>query len=456
MKQQRSFGQYVLSFHPLELREGERVLDLTPRQLGVLTLLVEAQGKIVTKRTFFNHIWREATVEESNLTQTVFLLRRTLGTLPDGGAFIETVPRIGYRLSYRALHNKAGTTASRRKHLGLATYEEQFRLLVSSIEDSALYLLDCAGRVLSWNAGARNIHGYDEDEVLGKHHAMFFVPEDVDAHLPDRDLSLAGRSGPYVTDGWRSRKNGERFWARSSVTPVRLSSGRLVGFASLVQDASERKRHEDTLFRREAILRRERDRLHASAESSMDASFVCEAVRDRNGDIEDFVFTHVNSNFETMSLLSRVDLLGNRMGELFPGSHMEELAAAYRLVVQGGEPFKAELLLDEKIFGASRMRVQAVRFEDGVAVTLRDMSSEQSADSDDSAVPKALGTAVRGIGVGSGKPFAKNRLGAPKSRESWNFHEPGDTRGGAKETTTSLEQTDDLEIPVTRILSTLN
>jgi DNA-binding winged helix-turn-helix (wHTH) protein len=93
------FGDFALALDPPTLRRGFEVLKLPHRQIEVLRLLVEAQGGAVPKSAFFEQIWSGSFVEEGNLTQTIFLLRRTLGRLPDGGEYIETLPRLGYRIA---------------------------------------------------------------------------------------------------------------------------------------------------------------------------------------------------------------------------------------------------------------------------------------------------------------------------------------------------------------------
>ena len=99
------FGRYALHQAPLHVREGGRVVDLTSRQLGVLSLLVLARGKTVTKARLVRKVWPDAAVEEGSLTQAIFMTRRALGKLPGGGEYIETVPTKGYRLSSRAVSN---------------------------------------------------------------------------------------------------------------------------------------------------------------------------------------------------------------------------------------------------------------------------------------------------------------------------------------------------------------
>jgi Tol biopolymer transport system component/DNA-binding winged helix-turn-helix (wHTH) protein len=113
MKNLERFGPFSLERSPLRLRRDFEIISLTTRQLETLELIVSARGRIVPKEKFFEVVWKDAIVEDGNLTQTIFLLRKALGRLPDGGEFIETVSRQGYRLAPTALvPNSVGYTSS--------------------------------------------------------------------------------------------------------------------------------------------------------------------------------------------------------------------------------------------------------------------------------------------------------------------------------------------------------
>src|SRR5581483_5491361 len=109
--------------------------------------------------------------------------------------------------------------------------EERFRLLIENVRDYAIYLIDAEGRVSSWNEGARRIKGYRAEEIIGQSYTRFFTPEDQAAGVPAQELRIAAYEGRYETEGWRVRKNGERFWANVIVTPVRDAEGATIGFA---------------------------------------------------------------------------------------------------------------------------------------------------------------------------------------------------------------------------------
>jgi PAS domain S-box-containing protein len=132
-------------------------------------------------------------------------------------------------------------TDRKRHEEALRQSEERFRLLVEGVVDYAIYLIDQEGVISSWNAGAERIKGYTRDEIIGKHFSRFFIPEDIEAGKPREELAIARRTGRAEEEGWRVRKNGERFWARVVLTALHDSEGRSQGFAKVTQDLSQRR-----------------------------------------------------------------------------------------------------------------------------------------------------------------------------------------------------------------------
>jgi PAS domain S-box-containing protein len=122
--------------------------------------------------------------------------------------------------------------------------EERFRLLVESIRDYALFMLDPDGRIVSWNAGARALKGYRAEEVLGRHFSLFYPPDDIARGWPEHELEVAKREGRFEDEGWRIRKDGSRFWANVIITALYDEERRLRGFAKITRDLTDRKRVE--------------------------------------------------------------------------------------------------------------------------------------------------------------------------------------------------------------------
>jgi PAS domain S-box-containing protein len=123
--------------------------------------------------------------------------------------------------------------------------EERMRLLVESIRDYAVFMVDANGMVRSWNSGAELIKGYTADEVIGRHISTFYIPEERDAGKPARLLGIAEREGRVEEEGWRMRKDGSRFWADVVITALRDGAGELVGFVKVTRDLTERLRAQE-------------------------------------------------------------------------------------------------------------------------------------------------------------------------------------------------------------------
>jgi len=134
--------------------------------------------------------------------------------------------------------------------------DERYRLLVDSITDYAIYMLDPDGIVVSWNAGAARFKGYTAAEIIGQHFSRFYSPEDQAAGLPRQALQKAARDGRYENEGWRVRKDGTRFWANAVIDPIRDPSGSLIGFAKITSDLTERKLVAEELQRSQEQFRR--------------------------------------------------------------------------------------------------------------------------------------------------------------------------------------------------------
>jgi PAS domain S-box-containing protein len=148
-----------------------------------------------------------------------------------------------------------GTDNSARKHVEekLRWTEESFRLMVESVSDYAIVMLDPDGRVVSWNTGAERIKGYLADEIMGRHFSTFYPADAVEEGKPQQDLDLAASSGRFADEGWRVRKDGSLFWANIVFTAIRDQGGNLRGFAKLTRDLTERNKVEKAIMTAKAI-----------------------------------------------------------------------------------------------------------------------------------------------------------------------------------------------------------
>ena len=132
--------------------------------------------------------------------------------------------------------------------------EQRFQLLVEAVTDYAIYMLEPDGRIATWNPGARRFKGYEADEIIGRHFSTFFTEEDAAAGLPEHILRTAAEEGRFEAEGWRVARtapaSGRRSWSiRSAATTARL-----LGFAKITRDVTERREAERALLRKRAAL----------------------------------------------------------------------------------------------------------------------------------------------------------------------------------------------------------
>jgi PAS domain S-box-containing protein len=125
--------------------------------------------------------------------------------------------------------------------------EQRFRLLVQGVTDYAIYMLSPEGVVTNWNSGAERIKGYSYDEIVGSHFSRFYTDEDRAAGVPQRALSTASSAGRFESEGWRVRKDGSRFWAHVIIDAVQDDDGKLLGFAKITRDLTEKKKAAEAL-----------------------------------------------------------------------------------------------------------------------------------------------------------------------------------------------------------------
>jgi PAS domain S-box-containing protein len=136
--------------------------------------------------------------------------------------------------------------------------EERFRLLVESVRDYAIFMLDPGGHVVTWNLGAERLKGYRSDEIIGKHFSVFYPQADIEAKKPEMELEVATRIGRFEDEGWRLKKDGKPFWANVVITALWDRTGRLRGFAKVTRDFTERRAAEEVARRLAAEMAQRR------------------------------------------------------------------------------------------------------------------------------------------------------------------------------------------------------
>lgn len=129
------------------------------------------------------------------------------------------------------------------------------RLLVASVQDYAIFVLDARGYIRTWNPGAERLKAYTPEEAIGQHFSIFYSPDDLERGHPQNELEIAAREGRYSEEGWRYRKGGEAFWASVTITALRADDGVLVGFAKVTRDLTQRKKAEEELRQSEERFR---------------------------------------------------------------------------------------------------------------------------------------------------------------------------------------------------------
>jgi two-component system cell cycle sensor histidine kinase/response regulator CckA len=149
----------------------------------------------------------------------------------------------------------------------LTKSEDGFRLMVESIKDYAIILLNPSGEIISWNAGAERFKGYRADEIIGQNFSRFYPEEDVKSGKPELELQIAAKEGRFEEEGWRVRKDGTLFWANVVITAVREHSGKLRGYAKVTRDLTERRKIEKELHWKTALF-------EAQVNSSIDGIMV--------------------------------------------------------------------------------------------------------------------------------------------------------------------------------------
>jgi PAS domain S-box-containing protein len=140
-----------------------------------------------------------------------------------------------------------GLMETQLKHSASLSEDGRYRLLVEAVTDYAIYMLDPAGIITSWNAGAERFKGYKAHEIIGQHFSRFYTQEDLDRQVPKLALETAAREGKFEAEGWRIRKDGTRFWAYVVIDPIRSPAGEIVGYAKITRDLTERRAAEDEL-----------------------------------------------------------------------------------------------------------------------------------------------------------------------------------------------------------------
>lgn len=179
--------------------------------------------------------------------------------------------------------SRAEAIAAREKTAArsLEQSEERYRLLIESVQEYAIYALDCDGNVTSWNSGAERLKGYQTQEILGQHFSCFYPPEAIAQNVPQESLRQTLVQGQFESQGWRLRKDGYRFWADVLITPLYDDAGKLQGFSEVVHDASDRKQMEEHLQQLNNRLERQVEERTAQLRQALNFEATLKRITDK-------------------------------------------------------------------------------------------------------------------------------------------------------------------------------
>jgi len=219
--------------------------------------------------------------------------------------------------------------ARKRQEKQLIHQEENLQWLLEEMKDYAIYLLDINGRVSSWNSGAKQIKGYDSEEIIGQHFSGFYIAADIAQGKPEKLLKAAAKFGRFEEKGWRVRKDGSLFWANVVITALRDQAGNLKGFVQVTQDISVTEITEDELNQ---TLKELSEIKYALEKAAI-------VVRtDTQGIIQ-----YANDKFCEISQYSRAELIGQNHRLLFSGYHSPEFFRNLWQTVSRGEIWQGEV-----------------------------------------------------------------------------------------------------------------
>src|SRR3984957_19200218 len=196
--------------------------------------------------------------------------------------------------------------------------EERFRLLVESVRDYAIFMLDPGGHVLTWNAGAERFKGYRADEIIGQHFSRFYPSEALAKRLPEHELEVASKTGVFEDEGWRVRKDGTLFWANVVITAMRDTQGELLGFAKVTRDLTKRRAHEEE-------LRRSEERFRLLVEGVTEYAIF---MLDPNGQVATW-----NSGAERIKGYTAAEIIGQHFSVFYPDEARESRWPEHELQV---------------------------------------------------------------------------------------------------------------------------
>ena len=225
--------------------------------------------------------------------------------------------------------------------------DDSFRLLVDSVKDYAIVMLDPEGHIVSWNPGAERIKGYRQEEILGKHFSCFYPPESVQRGLPEQELKTAAKEGRFEDEGWRVRKDGKQFWANAIITALRDKDGTLRGYGKVTRNLTERKQAEERIQQQSREIMELSTPVMQVWQGVVVAPLIGSLDSNRT---QQFMERLLSRIVETNSPMALVDIMGVPTIDTQTAQHLIETISAVRLlgaqvVLTGVRPAIAQTLV---------------------------------------------------------------------------------------------------------------
>jgi PAS domain S-box-containing protein len=218
--------------------------------------------------------------------------------------------------------------------------QKSYNLLLESISDHAIMILDQEGYIINWSRGAEQINGYTESEVLGKHFSIFYTKEDMEKSQPEKNLKKVRDTGGLEYKAWRVRKDGSEYWANIVFTALKNNSGETIGFGKVIHDLSKQVQTEEriSLLNKELENRLQQSQSEISDyKHALDESAIV-AITDQKG-----IIKHVNDNFCKISKYSKEELLGQDHRIINSGFHSKEFIRNLWVTIANGKIWRGEL-----------------------------------------------------------------------------------------------------------------
>jgi PAS domain S-box-containing protein len=229
----------------------------------------------------------------------------------------------------------------------LAQSGDLYRLLVDSVKDYAIIMLDPSGHVVSWNEGAQRIKGWAPAEIIGKHFSRFYPPEALANNYPEHELKTAAKDGRFEDEGWRMRKDGSKFWANVIITALYGKDGILRGFGKVTRDLTERKENEERIRQQAREITELSTPVMQVWQGVVAAPLIGSLDSQRTQQFMERLLTRI---VETNSPVALVDITGVPTIDTQTAQHLIETVSAVRLlgaqvVLTGVRPAIAQTLV---------------------------------------------------------------------------------------------------------------